>query len=240
VKTPAKIVTRAVFWPLGWFRPFCLSCLVWLLIGLVIIGVVLVLFVKGYFSLPPGLVSAITGGPSPITIQATTILDKIQSLSQLTVTRFSYSSVITAQRDLPPLLAGIYGDKLVMVAVGHVNAGIDMRQLSSSSVTGDADAMTIRLPPPQLLECFLNEQASTIVSRDTGLFARPAPNLDLESRRYAVHQFRDMALKDDILNEVQKNAQAAIRAFVANLGVKSVTVVTTQPDPNAPLPDSCQ
>ncbi len=242
VRTAAKIVTSTVTRPFGWFRSFCLAGLVMLLLSLICVGGALVLLVRGDIFLPPGVIAALTGGTSPITIQAVTVLDKIQSLSQLTVSRFSYSSVITSQRDLPPVLAGLYGDKLVMVAVGHVNAGIDLRQLSSSSVSGNADAMTIQLPPPQLFECYLNEPASSIISRETGLFARPAANLDQEAKRYAVHQFRDLALKDEIMAEVQKNAQTVIQVFVTNLGVKSVNVVTATPDPNAPLPlpDSCQ
>jgi phosphotransferase system HPr-like phosphotransfer protein len=211
-----------------------------LLLILICGGGALVLLVRGDIIIPPGVIAALTGGTSPVTIQAVTVLDKIQSLSDLTLTRFSYSSVITSQRDLPPVLAGLYGDKLVMVAVGHVNAGIDLRKLTTDSITGNADAMTIQLPPPQLLDCFLNEQASYVISRETGVFARPAPNLDQEAKRYAVRQFREMAVKDEILDQVQKNAQSVIQVLVTNLGVKSVTIVTTPPDPNATLPESCQ
>jgi hypothetical protein len=240
VRTAAKIVTSTVTRPFGWFRSFCLAGLVLLLLTLICGGGALVLLVRGDVILPPGVIAALTGGTSPITIQAVTVLDKIQSLSQLTVSKFSYSSVITSQRDLPPVLAGLYGDKLVMVAVGHVNAGIGLNQLTSSSITGNADAMTIRLPPPQLFDCYLNEPASYVISRETGVFSRPAPNLDQEAKRYAVRQFRDMALKAGILDTVQENSQRVIHVLVTNLGVKSVTVVTTPPDANAPLPDSCQ
>jgi hypothetical protein len=100
--------------------------------------------------------------------------------------------------------------------------------------------MTIRLPPPQLLDCFLNVDASSIVSRETGLFSRPANNLDIEAQRYAVRQFRDMALKEDILSQVQTNSQIVITNFVKNLGVKEVKVVTTPPDPSVQPPDKCR
>jgi len=224
----------------GWFRPFCLAVLVLLLVNTCVVGGAIVLVVRGIIALPPGLISAFTGGQAPVTIQGTTVLDRIQSMSQLTTTRFNYSSLITSQRELPGILGGLYGDRLVMVAVGHVNAGIDLRQMTEDNITRQGDVMTIRLPPPQLLDCFLNEQASYVVSRDTGLFARPAPNLDQEARRYAVGQFRDMALKDDILAQVQNNSKLAVQNFVLSLGVKQVNVVTATPDPNAPLPESCK
>jgi hypothetical protein len=211
-----------------------------LLVNTCVVGGAIVLLVRQVITLPPGLIAAFTGGQSPITVQATTVLEKVQAMSQLTTMRYNYSSLVTSERDLPGILAGLYGDKLIMVAVGHVNAGIDLRQLTADSVTRQGDTMTIRLPAPQLLDCFLDEQSSYVVSRDTGLFARPAPNLDVAARRYAVGQFRDMALHDDIFGQVQTNAQVAIVNFVSGLGVKQVNVLTTPRDPNAPMPDSCR
>ncbi len=223
----------------GWFRPFCLAFLVLILVATCAVGGAVVLLVRQVITLPPNLVAALTGS-APITIQSTTILDRIQSMSQLTTVRYNYSSVVTSQRDLPSILATLYGDRLVMVAVGHINAGIDLRQVKASNISAQGDTMTVQLPPPQLLDCFLDEQASYVISRDTGLFARPAPNLDQEARRFAVGEFRKQALSNDILSDVQSNAQTLIQSFVTSLGVKKVSVVTTPSDPNAPLPQSCQ
>jgi hypothetical protein len=224
----------------GWFRPFCLAVLILLLLNTCVVGGAIVLVIRQVISIPPGLIAALTGGQSPILVQGTTVLEKIQAVSQLTTTRFNYSSLISSERELPQILAALYGDKLVMIAVGHVTAGIDMRQLTKDSVSGTGEVMTIKLPPPQLLDCFLDEQSSYVVSRDTGLFARPAPNLDVEARRYAARQFRDMAMKDEILNQVQANTKTVIQALVSDLGVKQVNVITAAPDPNAPVPDSCR
>jgi len=168
------------------------------------------------------------------------VLDRIQTLSDVVTTRYNYSSLVESQRDMPGLLNALYGDKLLMVAVGHINAGIDMTKVTASSITRQGDLMTIRLPPPQLLDCFLDEKASYVVSRDTGLFAKPAPNLDQEARRYAISQFRDMAINADIYSEVQTHAQTVVQDLVTSLGIKQVTVQTSPPDPNLPLPDSCR
>jgi phosphotransferase system HPr-like phosphotransfer protein len=224
----------------GWFRPFCLAALVLILVTTCVVGGTVVLLVRNIISLPPGLISALTGGTSPITIQGTTVLEGIKKMSDLTTVRFNYSNLITSQRDLPEFLKALYGDRLVLVAVGYINAGIDLRQMTVDSITTKGDTMTITLPPPQLLGCALDEKASYVVSRDTGLFARPAPNLDQEARRYAVGEFRKAALDNDILSEAQENAKTLIASFVSSLGVKNVNIVLTPPDPNAPLPADCQ
>jgi len=176
----------------------------------------------------------------PVVITATVMLERIQALSQLTTVRYNYSSLVTTEREMPPLLAALYGEKQIMVAVGHVNAGIDLSQITPDDIVRDGDAITITLPPPTLQDCFLNEQNSYIVSRDTGIFARPASNLDTEARRYAVEQFRTMALENGILNDVQIQAHEVIQGLTTMVdGVSSVNVITTPPDPNTPLPDTC-
>jgi hypothetical protein len=222
----------------GWFRPFCLAILVLLLLNTCVVGGAIVLVTRQIVTIPPGLISALTGGTSPVTITSTTVLDRIQALSNLMTTKFNYSSLITSEREMPGVLKGLYGDKLLMVAVGHVTAGIDVKLIQITELT--KGSFIITLPPPVLLDCFLDENASYVVSRDTGFFAKPAPNLDQEARRFAVAEFRTRAVESQIYNEVQSRAKALVEGLVDELGTKKSTVVTTPPDPNAPLPASCQ
>ncbi|MEP7287030.1 MAG: DUF4230 domain-containing protein [Chloroflexota bacterium] len=222
----------------GWFRSFCLALLVLILVTTCAVGGAIVLVIRQVITVPPGLIAAFTGGPAPVTIQGTTVLERIQSLSELMTTRYNYSSLVTSQRDMPGILNGLYGDKLLMVAVGHITAGIDVKNVTISG--SSADTLTIQMPAPHLIDCFLDEKSSYVVSRDTGLFAKPAPNLDQEARRFAVAEFRKSALDANIYNEVQTHAQTILNNFVLGMGVKKVTILTTPPDPNTPLPDSCQ
>jgi Protein of unknown function (DUF4230) len=235
-----EVVEREVAQRTGWFRPFCLAILVLLLCNTCVVGGAIVLVVRQIITIPPGLLSALTGGPAPISVQGTTILEGIRKMSDLATVRFNYSNLVTSQRELPEILKGLYGDRLVLVAVGYITAGIDLRQMTVSSITTQGDTMTITLPPPQLLACALDEKASYVVSRDTGVFSRPAPNLDQEARRFAVGEFRKAATDSDILPQAQANAETLIRSFVTSLGIKNVKIVQTPPDPNAPLPGDCQ
>lgn len=184
----------------------------------------------------------IPGIQTSYSVNATVILDRVQQMSTLTTTRYSYSSVVTTERDMPDVLKLLYGEKLVMVAVGYITAGIDMTRIKPEDVTIAGNTLTVRLPAPALQDCFLDEGASYIISRDTGLFARSAPELDEESRRYAIEQFRNGALESGILLEAQSQAQIAIQQFIALLGnpqITSVNVLTSEPLPDATLPQTC-
>lgn len=175
--------------------------------------------------------------------RATIVLDSVQQMSVLTTTRFNYSSIITSERQMPGILAALYGERQVLVAVGHVTGGIDLSQLTENNITIDGGTIRISLPAPALQDCFLNEGASYVAERDTGLFAANAPNLEGQARQYAIAQFRQSALEGGILDEVNRQAQIAIGQFVSLLNLPAITAVnvtTTPPDPNAPLPPSCQ
>jgi hypothetical protein len=175
--------------------------------------------------------------------QATVVLQSIQQMSVLTTTRYNFSSLVTTEREMPPVLAALYGERQVLIAVGHVTAGIDLSLMGPEDVTIANGTLMLHLPPPTLQDCFLNEGASYVAERDTGLFSRSAPELEGQARQFAIRQFRDNALQEGILTNVQQQATTALTEFIQLLGingVSSVSIVTTEPDPLAPAPLSCQ
>jgi hypothetical protein len=188
--------------------------------------------------LPRDLLSIISGGGT-VNTQATLILDRVQAMSALTTTRYNYSLLVTSTREMPPILAGLYGESLSLVAVGHVNAGIDLSRLEAKDIVEQDGRLVITLPPPTLQDCFFDEPQSYVVRRDTGLFANASPELDNEARRYAIQQLRDAALTDGILAEAQTQAAAVITQLVTAFGVQQVQVNTTAPDAAAPFPTTC-
>lgn len=173
-------------------------------------------------------------------------VEAVQRLNELTTVRRSYSNIVTSERDMPELLRGLYGDRLVMVAVGHVDAGVDLSQLTQGDLLYDeaTQMLSITLPPVRLQNCFLDENASYTVERATGLFAAPLPDLDEYSRSFALEQFRNLALEDGILEEAREETEVAIRQSIAlfnsNADALTITFTHTPNDPDVPLPSSCQ
>lgn len=173
-------------------------------------------------------------------------VDRVNRLSTLTTTRYNYANIVTTEIDMPQVLRALYGDRLVMIAVGHIQAGVDLSALGPEALVYDeaARTLTLQLPPPRLQECFLDESKTQIVERATGLFAQPATSLDLESRRYALRQFRNMALEDGILAETNENAVLVVRDFLGLLldpaDEITLVIVPSAPEAEAVLPDTCR
>ncbi|MCA9912179.1 MAG: DUF4230 domain-containing protein [Anaerolineae bacterium] len=170
-------------------------------------------------------------------------VERLQALSQLTTTRFNYSHIVTSEVEMPGILSGLYGQGLAYVAVGHINAGIDVGQLDSEDVIYDAERnlLTVILPAPVLQDCFLDESQSYVVTRSTGIFAQPSIQLESAARRFAIEQYRDMALEDGILEEARDQSVQVMEEFLSSIVGDVVLVIEVAPiDPNAPLPDTCQ
>lgn len=171
-------------------------------------------------------------------------VEPIQALAEVVTTRYNFSQIVTGQSDMPSLLAPLYGDELVMVAVGHIEAGFNVDNISNENITFDetTNTLTLTLPAPVLRACFLNENDSYIAQRRTGTFAQPVPNLEQTTRSYALRQFRQQALDDGILEEAVLEAQRIMTAFVQRLvpeGVQ-VEIFVETPASNAPLPETCR
>ncbi len=204
--------------------------------------IVSAIFLAGVFAGSQGWFGWLTGN-FQVQTNNITILDRIQALSQLTTTRYSYSNILTTERELPPILSGLYGERLIMVAVGEVNAGIELSQITVDDLTTAGDTLIIRLPPAQLQDCFFNEQASYVISRDTGLFARPLPDMDERARRYALEQFRDRSLEEGILADAQAQAEIAIHELVSGLTQSQYTrieVISEQQPATPTIPETCE
>lgn len=186
------------------------------------------------------------GDPAPIAVPDDVYIptvERVQSMAQLVTTKYNYSHMITTQVDMPQALAVLYGDGLAMVAVGHIQAGIDVSDISEEDIAYDEETgvLTIQLPAPTLQECFLNEQETYVVERQTGIFASGVEDLESRTRRFALRQYRDMALDDGILEDAAVQALEVFTEFIGTVaGDVELNVVIEPVDPDAELPDTCR
>lgn len=190
-------------------------------------------------------IAQIFNPPPPVynTVSQRAVLDSVRQLSELTTVEYNFSQIITSERELPPILQALYSDKLVYFAVGRIQAGVDLSSLQSEDVVINNRMLTIILPPPALLDCFIDEGASGVISRDTGVFASPAPNIESEARKTALVHFRKLSVEEGILDRANDEAKTTLETFLGLLpitGVEVVEVITQEPDlANLKLPTSC-
>lgn len=172
-------------------------------------------------------------------------VERVQALSELTTTRYNYAEVSTAQREIPQWLSLLYGDSVVMVLVGTIEAGIDISQITEEDIAYDeaSEILTVTLPAPSLQTCFLDESQSYVVTRDTAIFSDTIDNLEVTLRRNALIHYRDIAVEEGILIDAETEARASLSELLeilVNDETVTINIAFDVPPLEPIIPGSCE
>jgi hypothetical protein len=151
------------------------------------------------------------------------VVEGIQDLNQLATVRWRESVIVTRESGGTDLEQFLVGEKVLLVAAGDVEAGVDLESLDRDDVRVSGETVTIRLPEPEILSVSLDEGATGVYDRDFGpLNVRPDDDLVEQARDAAVDRLEQTARDEDILEQAERNAENGIRAFVTSLGFEEV------------------
>lgn len=151
------------------------------------------------------------------------VVEGIQDLNQLATVRWRESVIVTRESGGTELERLLVGEKVLLVAAGDVEAGVDLESLGRDDVRVSGETVTIRLPEPVILSVSLDEGATRVYDRDFGpLNVRPDDDLVEQARAAAVERLEQSARDEDILAQAERNAENGIRAFVTSLGFEEV------------------
>jgi hypothetical protein len=155
------------------------------------------------------------------------VVEGIRDLNQLATVRLTESVLITGESGGTGLERIFFGERVLLVAVGEVEAGVDLANMSEEDVHIDGDRVTIRLPEPEILSTSLDEDETDVYDRDFGpLNFRPNDELVEEARDEAVERVEEAARENDVLDSARRNAEDSIRAFATTLGFEEVEFVS--------------
>ncbi len=154
------------------------------------------------------------------------VVEGIQNLDQLATVRWTESVPITKESGGTDLERIFSGEKVLLIAVGEVEAGVNLADIGKDDVRVNGDKVTIRLPEPEILSTSLDEDETRVYDRDFGfLNFRPDDELVEQARLDAEQKIRAAALENGILDYAESNAEQSIRTFVTTLGFEEVEFV---------------
>ncbi len=170
---------------------------------------------------PPAPTSVITVRPTAA------ILVAVRDLARLETGEVHVEKVI----DLTDQQKRLFGlidatDALLLVAVGHGTLGVDLSKVRDDDITMDAagKVATLRLPPIELLQAGLDEDATYVYTRSTSVLARRNEHLEAQARREAVAAIKRAATTPDMMSRARVQAERQIRALVSRLGAERVEI----------------
>jgi len=169
------------------------------------------------------VVGSLLGEKPPRTTTGPVVVEGIQELNQLATVRWTESVPVTRETGGGILDRLFSGEKVIVIATGKVEAGVDLGDIEKNDVGVNGDSVTIDLPEPEIISASLDEGRTRVYDRDfSPLNLRPDDQLVEEARLQAIQKIEDAARENEILDTAEHNAEDSVRAFVTTLGFEEV------------------
>lgn len=202
----------------------------WIVLGgvAVIFAVAVLLFVWAVRSVarsvptPADLAAVLE--PEPFEDIGPTVVRSIVDLSNLTTVEMVEYTIVEKGTD-GGFLDWANGDRLQLFAVARIGAGVDLSQVTIRSIAvSDDGVVDLTVPAPTIQYVAVDNQATQILDRDTGLFTKGDPRLETDARRVAEDVLKQAALDEGILLRAEENARQVITNFLVNLGYRGAVI----------------
>jgi hypothetical protein len=166
-------------------------------------------------------VSSILNPTPTILPDPVTIINEIRPIARLETIQYTLEKVIIAEEG-QELIAGLFGDRLLLVAHGTVIAGVDLSKLSAENLEFRDGLLSIKLPDAEIFSASLDNDKTYVYDRDTGLFRKADRDLETLARQVAEAEILKAAIDDGILKQAAINAQVFLERLLEDLGYSQV------------------
>jgi hypothetical protein len=166
--------------------------------------------------------------PTPTTVVLPSVINQIKPLGQLHTASYFLSTVVDTQM---PIGALNQIQRVLLVACGKVDAGIDLSKLEPQHIVTSGDRVTINLPDAEIFtsQLFDDRRCTYVALRDEGILLPPNTVLETAAREAAVANFEDTALANGLLEQARLNAEGELRRLLTMLGYRDIQF--TPPNP---------
>jgi hypothetical protein len=146
-----------------------------------------------------------------------TLLKEVQSLSELVTVKYVIEKVVVLED------VKWYGEnRVLLLAHGVVKGGVDLGRLEPEDITISGDRISIKLPPTQVIDAYLDEEKTQVIERTTGLLRAFDKDLEQTARQNAVDDIRRAARVGGLKEEADARAKEQLKALFRQLGFVEV------------------
>ncbi len=165
--------------------------------------------------------------PEPFQEIGPVVISSIRDMSNLTTVETVQYTIVDKGTD-KGWLSWARGDSLQLFAVAKIGAGIDLSGISVRNVSlDDTGVVEISVPAAEIQYVSVDNEATQILDRDTGIFTKGDARLETDARQVAEEVLVQGALDDGILTQAEDNARQVLTDFLMGLGYRDVIVEFT-------------
>ena len=160
-------------------------------------------------------------GHPPQILNSATVLRQVHGLQELATVKYHLERVVAVTDP------GWLGDeRLVLIAHGVVKAGIDFSQVHPEDIRYDAAAGAVEmiLPPPKILDVYLDERLTQVYLHEKSLFRRLNKDLNQIARRDALAQIQSAARDLGVKEDAQQRAELQLKKMFEAFGINKVSI----------------
>ena len=159
-------------------------------------------------------------GSGPKFYNTATVLKQVQTLSQLVTVKYVMEKVVVVEDVKTFDVKWLFENRVLFVAHGIVKAGVDFERLKPEDVRMSGHKISIRLPPAQITDAYLDERQTHIVERTTGVLRTFDKDLEQNARQTAVDDIRRAARNAGILKDADERARAQLKNLFTEMGLE--------------------
>jgi hypothetical protein len=159
--------------------------------------------------------------PTPTIVVLPAVIDQIKPLGQLHTASYFLSTVVDTQM---PIGALSQIQRVLLVACGKIDAGVDLAKIAPQHIIASGDKVTLRLPEAEIFtsQLFDDRKCTYVVLREEGILLPPNVVLETAAREAAVANFKETALANGILEQARVNAEGELRRLLTLLGYREI------------------
>jgi hypothetical protein len=162
--------------------------------------------------------------PEPYEEIGPTVVRSVRDLANLTTVELVEYTIVEKGTD-GGFLAWARGDSLELFAVARIGAGVDLGSINVRSFDLSPDGVVeLVVPGAEIQYVAVDNEATQILDRSTGLFTKGDPRLESDARRVAEEVLQQAAIEEGILETAEENAQEVITNFLLTLGYRDVII----------------
>ena len=160
------------------------------------------------------------------------ILTELREMSDLHAAQAEFEVVIDDEKDVRYMPAVLAGERVQFVAIGTVDAVVDLSTLTADAIAFDPDtnSVIVTLPQPTIADPVIDHEQSHVMNRDRGLFNRLgglfSDNPTSEAALYdaAGQKMADAAAESGLVAMARDHVEDVLETTITNLGVEDVEV----------------
>jgi hypothetical protein len=115
--------------------------------------------------------------------------------------------------------------RVLLVAHGIVKAGVDFNRLKPDDIKVFGKKISIRLPPVEITDTYLDDKQTRVVERTTGLLRTFDKDLEQTARQNAVADLKIAARSAGIMKDAQERAEAQVKSLFRQMGYEEVEFI---------------